>query len=108
VFFFSLCIDARNDSELLNSEIKKLSRKIHGQLKRKYSGNFLNVEVSYSPCILVEMKDSLEKHESGHQLADYRIMETQVACVLLYKLLCHCEVVYAVFSTFSEVQECHR
>ena len=30
-------IDARNDSELLNSEIKKLSRTIHGQLKRMYN-----------------------------------------------------------------------
>lgn len=61
-------------------------------------------------CTLVEMKDSLEKHESGHQLADYRIMETQVFAIVCYYFYCSmplCEVVYTVFSTFSEVQECH-
>ena len=30
-------IDARHDCELLNTEINKLSRTIHGQLKRMYT-----------------------------------------------------------------------
>ena len=80
-------VDAHNDSEQLNSEIKKLSRTIHSQLKRKYSRDFLKWNFTMDACTLVEMKDSLEKHESGHQLADYRIMETQVTCVLLFFLL---------------------
>ena len=51
------------------------------------------------------MKDSLDKHESGHQLADYRIMETQVECVINYTDPCDYVLVYTVFGTFSEIQE---
>ena len=35
------------------------------------------------------MKDSLDKHENGHQLADYRIKETQVT-------LLHITMVYTL------------